>query len=108
VVTTIGGGASKQLEWDYNCFATYETVGAAEVERRPIARYRPLEGGAKAQPQEAARVVVPDLAAASDSSPEPDAAARAQGASALVIVVVVAVVFAAIGFGFGRVRRIRR
>lgn len=43
VVTTIGGGASEYLEWDYNHHTRYEVEGNALLEEVPIGRYRPLK-----------------------------------------------------------------
>jgi sugar lactone lactonase YvrE len=44
VITTIGGGASEYLDWDYNSHDTFKTQDNATLEVRAIARYRPLEG----------------------------------------------------------------
>ncbi len=43
VVTTVGGGASEYLEWDYNHHTRYEVEGTAALEESPLGRYRPLK-----------------------------------------------------------------
>ncbi len=49
VVTTIGGGASDYLDWEYNRFETYDMRGRVELETQSISRYRPLESQPTAQ-----------------------------------------------------------
>lgn len=106
VVTTIGGGASELLDWDYNCYATWETVGAAELERRPIARYRPLEGGEQAQPHEAPRVLAPTLTEENEQPSTNESSSSADDESGVPwLPIVLAGVFAIIGFALGRLRR---
>lgn len=66
VVTTIGGGGSEYLEWDYNAHQTYQSHNGAELEARAIARYRPLGDDDKeveVKPHQAPRVLAPTLTA---------------------------------------------
>lgn len=81
VVTTIGGGSSALLEWTYNSHETYRTRGAVALEVRPIARYRPLEGGPEATPQPAKAVLVPRLSGDEPVGSGPTAAAPDSNAS---------------------------
>lgn len=42
VVTTVGGGGSRLLGWDYNHRETWKGEGGAQLDVQPLARYRPL------------------------------------------------------------------
>ncbi len=101
VVTTIGGGASEYLEWTYNSHETYQTVGAAELEVRPIARYRPLEGGPEAEPHDAPRVIAPRLIDGSGDT----ATSTSNGGAPYWTIALVAVLGVLLGIGLGRQRR---
>jgi sugar lactone lactonase YvrE len=98
VVTTIGGGASEYLDWTYNSHETYRVEGSAELEVRPIARYRPLgdAGGSK-----------PALRRAPAAEPtDPPAAPKTPPSSRPPWWLVFAAVIG--GFGLGAVARRRR
>ncbi len=86
VVTTIGGGASKLLEWEYNAYQTYHSRGNAELEVRPISRFRPRDGAA-AQPAVAeaptatAPAAAPPQATGAAKSASPARGSTGSGAS---------------------------
>lgn len=42
VVTTVGGGGSRLLGWDYNHHETWKAEAGANLDVQPLARYRPL------------------------------------------------------------------
>ena len=50
VVTTIGGGNSKFLEWNYNNSETWKSAGGATLDVQPLGRYRPLAAKSAAAP----------------------------------------------------------
>jgi len=79
VVTTIGGGASELLDWDYNSYETYQVRGQAKLATKTIARYRPLPREGDVEPHEARRVLAPRL---DDPAAPPD---RLGGSSAALL-----------------------
>ena len=108
VVTTISGGASDLLEWDYNNHETYRTTPKAKLEVRAMARYRPLRSQAKVEPHEARRVLAPKL---SDAAPADGTAPGERGGppgSRWWLVIVAALCGVAVGAAGARATRLRR
>ena len=105
VVTTIGGGASDLLEWDYNSHETYRATPRAKLEARQLARYRPLRTDAKVEPHPAQKVLAPRLTDAAAPDEVNRGKREAPSGSRAWLVVVAALLGLGVGAAVGRSAR---